>query len=113
MLGTTTVVVMVASMVLWLEELERPKGLLVVIASAAVLYVVGVLGFGRRSDPTRIAWWPFAAAGLAAGSAAELINARFLITGEMAVAAVTGLVIGSAHWFALRTWLHLSRRRAV
>ena len=45
------------------------------------------------------------------GAAAELINARFLVTVELLVAVVTGLVIGTAHWAALRAWIGLGERR--
>ena len=53
----------------------------------------------------------FAAAGVVTGAAAELINARFLVTIELFAAVVTGLVIGTAHWAALRVWVGLGERR--
>jgi hypothetical protein len=112
-LGTTIVVLMIGSMMIWHEAVVRERRLLVTILSAILLYgAVLVLG-GRRSEPSRIAWWPFALAGLATGAVAELINARFLVTRELFVAALTGIVIGTAHWVALRTWIRLSERRAT
>ena len=36
---------------------------------------------------------------------AELSNAGFLVTVELLAAVVTGLVIGTAHWLALRVWI--------
>lgn len=112
-LGTTIVVLMVGSMMLWYEAIERERRLAVTIGSAVVLYVVALVVFGRRSEPSRIAWWPFAVAGLATGAVAELINANFLVTRELFVAAATGVVIGTAHWAALRLWVHLTERRAA
>jgi hypothetical protein len=77
-----------------------------------VLVYVGVLVFcGRRSEAGGIPWWPFAAAGVVTGGVAELINARFLVTIELLAAAVTGLVIGTAHWVALRVWIGLGEHR--
>lgn len=112
-LGTTIVVLMVGSMMIWYEALERERRLAITIGSAVLLYAVALVGFGRRSDASRIAWWPFALTGLLTGSVAELINAKFLVTRELFVAAVTGLVIGTAHWAALRVWIGLSERRAA
>ena len=106
-LGTTVVVLMVGAMMIWYEAVERERRLAVTIGSAVVLYVAVLVFCGLRSDPARISWWPFAAAGLVTGGVAELINARFLITIELLVAAVTGLVIGTAHWAALRVWIGL------
>jgi hypothetical protein len=102
---------MIGGMMLWHEAIERER-LTFVISSTVVLYVVGLVMFGRRSNPAAIAWWPFALAGLAAGCVAELINARFLVTQELLVAGLTGVVIGTAHWTALRVWLHLTESRA-
>jgi hypothetical protein len=107
-LGTTTVVLMVGSMMLWYEALEREGHLVVAIASAVVLYVAALVGFGRRSEPSRIAWWPFGLAGLTTGAVAALINAKFLVSRELFVAAATGVVIGTAHWAALRLWIGLT-----
>jgi hypothetical protein len=45
------------------------------------------------------------------GGVAELINARFLVTIELLAAVVTGLVIGTAHWVAVRAWIGLGERR--
>jgi len=112
-LGTTIVVLMVGSMMLWYEAIEREHRLAVTIGSAVLLYVVALVVFGRRSEPSRIAWWPFAFAGLATGAMAELINAKFLVTRELFVAAATGVVIGTAHWAALRVWIRLTERRAA
>lgn len=112
-LGTTIVVLMVGSMMLWYEAIEREHRLAVTIGSAVLLYVVALVVFGRRSEPSRIAWWPFAFAGLASGAMAELINAKFLVTRELFVAAATGVVIGTAHWAALRVWIRLTDRRAA
>lgn len=111
MLGTTIIVLMVGSMVLWYEAVERERRLTITIGSAMLVYVVGLVMFGRRSDPTSIAWRPFALAGLLAGAVAELINAQFLITSELFVASLTGVIIGTAHWTALRVWIHLTQRR--
>jgi hypothetical protein len=112
-LGTTIVVLMVGSMMLWYEAIEREHRLAVTIGSAVLLYVVALVVFGRRSEPSRIAWWPFAFAGLATGAMAELINAKFLVTRELFVAAATGVVIGTAHWAALRVWIRLTERRTA
>jgi len=112
-LGTTIVVLMVGSMMLWYEAIEREHRLAVTIGSAVLLYVVALVVFGRRSEPSRIAWWPFAFAGLASGAMAELINAKFLVTRELFVAAATGVVIGTAHWAALRVWIRLTERRTA
>ena len=112
-LGTTAVVLMVGSMMMWYEAVERDRRLVFTIGSAVLFYVVALVLFGRRSAPARITWWPFAFAGLATGAVAELINAKFLVTREMFVAAATGVVIGTAHWAALRAWVRLTERRAV
>ncbi len=109
--GTTLVVLMVGSMMLWYEAADRERRLAVTIGSAVVLYATALVAFGWRSAPSRIAWWPFAAAGLVTGAVAELINAKFLVTRELFVAAGTGLVIGTAHWVALRVWIRLVQRR--
>jgi len=112
-LGTTTVVLMVGSMMIWYEAVERERRLALTIGSAIFLYVVALVVFGRRSEPSRIAWWPFAFAGLVTGAVSELINAKFLVTRELLVAAITGVVIGTAHWTALRVWIGLTGRRAA
>ena len=112
-LGTTAVVLMVGSMMLWHEAITRDRWLAFTIGSAVLFYVATLLLCGWRSAPARIAWWPFASAGLATGVVAELINARFLVTREMFVAAVTGVAIGTAHWAALRVWIRVTERRAV
>jgi hypothetical protein len=96
---------------LWYEGAERERRLALTIASAVILYAGALMVFGSRSTPSRIAWWPFAAAGLVTGAAAELINAKFLVTRELFVAGATGLVIGTAHWAALRVWIRLVQRR--
>jgi hypothetical protein len=98
-------------MMIWYESAERGRRLVLTIGSAVVLYVVVLMVLGRRSEPSRVAWWPFAFAGLATGAIAELINARFLVTRELFVAAATGVVIGMAHWAALRVWIGLTERR--
>ena len=113
MLGTTAVVLMVGSMMIWHEAIVRGRWLAFTIGSAVLFYVAALLLFGWRSAPARIAWWPFAFAGLATGVVAELINARFLMTRETFVAAATGVAIGTAHWAALRVWIRLTQRRAV
>jgi uncharacterized YccA/Bax inhibitor family protein len=112
-LGTTAVVLMVGSMMIWYEAVEREGRLALTIGSAVFLYIVTLVLFGRRSEPSRIAWWPFAVAGLVTGAVSELINAQFLVTRELFVAAITGVVIGTAHWGALRVWLGLTQRRAT
>jgi len=111
-LGTTVVVLMIGGMMLWFKAAERRTRVLFVIGVAVLLYATGLLVLGRRSNPATVAWWPFAAAGLAAGGVAELINARVLLSRESVAAAVTGVVIGTAHWVALRTWLSLTGRHA-
>ena len=112
MLGTTIVVLMVGSMMIWFEAVERERRLVLTIGSAVFLYVAALLVFGRRSDPSRIAWWPFAIAGLVTGAVSELIHAKFMVTRELFVAAVTGAVIGTAHWAALGLWIRLAGRPA-
>jgi hypothetical protein len=109
-LGTTVVVLLVGSMMIWYEAVVRGRRLVVTIGCAVILYAAVLLLSGRRSSPARISWWPFAAAGLTTGGVAELINARFLITVELFAALVTGVVIGTAHWLALRIWIGLGRR---
>ena len=112
-LGTTAVVLMVGSMMIWHEAVLRDRWLAFTIGIAVMFYVAVLVVFGWRSAPARIAWWPFASAGLATGAIAELINARFMVTREMFVAAATGVVIGTAHWAALRVWIRLTERRAA
>ena len=112
-LGTTAVVLMVGSMMIWHEAVERGGRLALTIGSAVFLYVVALVVCGRRSEPSRIAWWPFALAGLATGAVSELINAKFLVTRELFIAAITGVVIGTAHWAALRVWIGFTERRAT
>lgn len=112
LLGTTIVVLLIGSMMIWYEALERGLLLVLTVGSAVLLYVVGLVLAGRKSDPTRIAWWPFALAGVVAGAVAELINAQFLVTWELFLAGVTGVVIGTAHWTALRVWIHLAETSA-
>lgn len=109
-LGTTIVVLMIGAMVLWFKSAERETRVVFVIGVAVLLYAAGLVVLGRRSNPATVAWWPFAAAGVVAGGVAELINARLLLSRESVAAAVTGLVIGTAHWIALRTWLRLTGR---
>jgi hypothetical protein len=110
MLGTTLVVLLIGIMMLWSEAAVRGRRLAITIASAVLLYVIGLVVFGRRSDPNRIAWLPFAVAGFAAGAVAELIHAQFMVTRELLSAGLTGVVIGTAHWVALRAWIHLGGR---
>lgn len=107
-LGTTLVVLMVGCMMIWYEAVEREGRLALTLASAVLLYVGALAGFAWRSDVSRVAWWPFAAAGLVTGAAAELIHASFLVTRELFVAALTGTVIGTAHWAAIRVWLRFT-----
>jgi multisubunit Na+/H+ antiporter MnhB subunit len=104
-LGTTLVVLMISAMVLWLESTRRDLPLALALAAGLVTYVGALIALARRSDPRRIDWWPFAAAGLAAGGVAELFNAEFLLTHEFIAALATGAVIGTAQWLALRVWL--------
>jgi hypothetical protein len=110
-LGTTVVVLMIGAMMLWFEAVERERRLAVTIGSAVLVYVAVLVLFSRCSEPGGIPWWPFAAAGVVTGGVAELINARFLVTIELLAAVVTGLVIGTAHWVALRVWIGLQERR--
>ena len=110
-LGTTIVVLMIGAMMLWFEAVQRERRLAVTIGSAVLVYVTVLVLCGRRSESAGIPWWPFAAAGVVTGSIAELINARFLVTIELLAAIVTGLVIGTAHWVALRIWIGLGERR--
>jgi hypothetical protein len=112
-LGTTIVVLMIGSMMIWHEAIVRERRLTITIFSAILLYAAMLVLGGRRSDPSRIAWWPFALAGLATGAVAELINAKFLVTRELFLAAITGIVIGTAHWGALRIWIGLTERRSA
>jgi hypothetical protein len=112
MLGTTAVVLMIGGMVLWYTAAVREPRLVLTIGSGLFIYVVCLVAFGRRSAP-HIAMWPFALAGLCAGVIAELVNAQFLMTRESAAAGLTGVVIGTAQWAALRTWLRLTRSAAV
>ena len=112
MLGTTVVVLMVGSMMIWNEAVQRGSRLVITIGAAVVLYAFAVVGLALKSDPSRIAWWPFGVAGGFTGAVAELINANFLITRELFVAALTGLVIGTAHWAALRVWIRLTGHSA-
>jgi hypothetical protein len=109
-LGTTLVVLMIGAMMVWYEAVQRERRLVVTIACAVVLYVAVLVMTARRSGGG-IPWWPFAAAGVVTGAAAELINARFLVTLELLTAVVTGLVIGTAHWAAVRVWIGLGARR--
>jgi hypothetical protein len=111
MLGTTITVLLVGGMMMWYEAIQHGARLVVTIGSAAILYVGGMAVAGRRSDPRRISWWPFALAGAGAGAAAELVNAQFMITRELLLAAVTGGVVGTAHWTALWIWIRLNDRR--
>ena len=110
-LGTTLVVLMIAAMMIWNEAVEREGRLAFTIGSAVLVYVAVLVSAGRRSPAGTIAWWPFAAAGGLTGGVAELINAHFLVTIELLVAVVTGLVVGTAHWLALRVWIGLAERR--
>ena len=112
-LGTTIVVLMVGSMMIWYEAVQRGRRLVVTVASAVLLYAIALVLFGLKSDPSRVAWWPFGLTGLVTGATAELINASFLVTRELFIAAVTGLVIGTAHWAALRVWIRLTGRHAT
>jgi hypothetical protein len=112
-LGTTVVVALVGSMMLWYEAVEPQRRLAVTIGAAVLLYVAALAGFGWRSAASHIAWWPFAAAGSLSGAASELIHASFLVTRELFVAAATGVVIGTAHWAALRVWIGLAGNRAT
>ena len=109
--GTTLVVLMIGAMTIWYEAVQRERRLIFTITCAVVLYVGVLVLSGRRAGPAGVPWWPFAAAGVVTGAAAELINARFLVTVELLVAVVTGLVIGTAHWAALRAWIGLGERR--
>jgi hypothetical protein len=112
-LGTTIVVLMVGGMMVWYEAVERERRLIVTIGAAVLLYCAALAGFGWRSAASHIAWWPFAAAGFVSGAVSELINASFLVTRELFVAGVTGVVIGTAHWIALRVWIGLTEKRAT
>jgi hypothetical protein len=103
---------MVGSMMIWNEAMEQGARLVITIGCAVLVYVAVLVLSGRRSGSAGIPWWPFAAAGVVTGAAAELINARFLVTVELFAAVVTGLVIGTAHWTALRVWVGLGARRA-
>jgi hypothetical protein len=109
-LGTTVVVLMIGAMMIWFEAVEREGRLVVTIGCAVLAYVAVLVLAGRRSEAGGIPWWPFAAAGVVTGGVAELINARFLVTIELLAAVVTGLVIGTAHWVALRVWIGLAER---
>lgn len=110
-LGTTAVVLMIGAMMVWFEAVERGTRLAVTIGCAVLAYVAVLVLAGRRAEHGRMPWWPFATAGVVTGATAELINARFLVTIELLAAVVTGLVIGTAHWIALRVWVGLGERR--
>ena len=110
-LGTTVVVLMIGAMMIWFEAVERERRLVVTIGCAVLAYVAVLVLAGRRSEAGGIPWWPFAAAGVVTGGVAELINARFLVTIELLAAVVTGLVIGTAHWVAVRVWIGWGERR--
>ena len=107
-LGSTLIVLMVGGMVLWFKAAARDPRVALAIGSGILVYVLGLVGLGRRSTAAAIAWWPFAGAGLAAGAVAELINAKMLLTREFAVASLIGIVVGTAQWAALRIWLRLT-----
>lgn len=109
-LGSTIVVLMVGGMVILAKAPARGPSMAMVIGSGAVVYVLVLLALGRRSPSPAVPWAPFAIAGAAAGAVAELINAEMLLTREFAAACVTGAVIGTAQWTALRTWLRVIRR---
>ena len=109
MVGTTLVVLLIGSMMLWSEAVVRGDRLAVTIASAGLVYVAGLVGFGRSSALNHIAWWPFGLAGFASGAVAELINAQFMVTVELLLAGLTGVVIGTAQWTALRIWIRIRR----
>lgn len=111
-LGSTIIVLMVGGMVLWFKASVREPRVALAIGSGMLVYILALVVLGRRSTTASIAWTPFAAAGVAAGGVAELINAQMLLTPEFAVAGATGLVIGTAQWAALRTWIRLTRRGA-
>jgi hypothetical protein len=109
MLGTTLVVLMIGAMSLWLQSTVHQPRLGATILIAMVVYAVTVVGLGRRAAGATIPASPFLVAGLYAGGIAELVHAQFLLTREFVAAALTGVVIGLAHWAALRSWLHLTR----
>ena len=109
-LGTTVVVLMIGAMMIWFEAVERERWLVVTIGCAGLAYVAVLVLAGRRSEAGGIPWWPFASAGVVTGGVAELLNARFLVTIELLAAVVTGLVIGTAHWVAVRVWIGLGER---
>lgn len=110
-LGTTLVVLLIAAMVLWLDAAEQAPRVAFAIGAGVLSYVIVLVAVALRSGVDRIDWWPFALAGTAAGAIAELINAEFLVSRESAAAAVTGALIGTAQWIALRTWLRLTGQR--
>lgn len=113
MLGTTVVVLMISAAVLW-GRADPPRAWLAVGLVAGILVYVGlIVGLGRGAASAGVAWWPFAAAGAAAGGVAEIINAEFLLSREFAAAVVTGGIIGTAQWVALRIWLRLTRATPV
>jgi hypothetical protein len=73
------------------------------VTAAAGAYVVTLLALpGARRSPR--AWWPFAAAGGAAGVvSAAMLPARSLPHFAVSVASAA-LLLGSVHWVALRYW---------
>ena len=72
-LGTTVVVLMVGAMMIWYEAVLRGRHLVVTISCAVILYLAVLVLSARRSSPTGISWWPFAAAGLVTLMKGELL----------------------------------------
>jgi hypothetical protein len=113
MLGTTVVVLMISAAILWGRADDPGAWLAVGLGAGVLVYAAVVVALGRGPASSGIAWWPFAVAGAVAGGVTEIINAEFLFTREFAAAMVTGGVIGTAQWVALRTWLRLTRATPV
>jgi hypothetical protein len=109
MLGTTVVVLMISAAVLWGRADDPGAWLGVGLGAGVVVYVAVVIALGRGATASGAAWWPFAIAGAVAGGVTEIINAELLFSREFVAALLTGGVIGTAQWVALRTWLRLTR----
>ena len=113
MLGTTITVLLIGALMLWFNALDHGRHDSMAIGAALVAYLGVLVLLGRRAPAPRPVYLPFALAGLASGTVAQLINGQFRIHGDLGVVAVTGLFVGTMHWLALRVWLRLVDGRAA